>query len=58
MWFSLSRPLGNFEMQKKIIQINEQVPTSLDLDLELEMWSLVKIYHYMDVSDSYFVYCL
>ena len=32
-------------MQKRIIQINEQVPTSLDLDLELEMWSLVKIYH-------------
>ena len=43
--FSLSWPLGNFEMQKRIIQINEQVPTSLDLDLELEMWSLVKIYH-------------
>ena len=32
-------------MQKRIIQINEQVPTSLDLDLEREMWSLVKIYH-------------
>ena len=51
MGFSLSWPLGNFEMQKRIIQINEQIPTSLDLDivlniiLELEMWSLVKIYH-------------
>ena len=62
MGFSLSWPQGNFEMQNRIIQINEQISTSLDLDIVLNIiWNL-KCGHWwkyiicMVVSDSHFVY--